>query len=764
MNIFQELRQRRVFQITSAYVVGSWGLLQFLAFLENRMAVSPNLVNLIGLALLFLLPAVVILAWVHGRPGRDTWGRTPKVVVAANIIAALLLIGFMFQGRDLGGVTQTVAVADENGVVAEHVVPKSEYVRRILLFPPDGDTVEDDWARQVSGYLLGIDLFQDAFIDVVAPNVIPSAFAAVGYPDGKDVPRPLQRKLARDGHMRNFLTGKVARQAEGWRLDTELHESESGKLVASRTFTGSDLFTVIDAASRQLRLDLDIPAVHVEGSVDLPVAEITSSDIEAVSEHVQANMAVRVANDWAGAVPHLDAVIERDPEYAQAQFLRFAVLETLGDSAAAAEAIDMAMKNLYRVPERLQFVIKSQYYYSVKQDADKGLAVLQMWTRLHPDDIAALDQLALYSVIRQDLPAATAAYERILEIDPSRMSYLEKLAQLYTQQDDQEAAERCLKRHVEMFPTSPRGYENLSDYYSSIGRFEEARAALDEALLLDPEKESLILSTIDLDLKFGRYEAAETAIDDLTAAATTDRSRLRADSRRLMLENTLARTDRLIATVESFHTSLRAVQNPLQADLVYSMTLPALSIAGRPEESLRRLADIRTNVPAPYDDLIGVGEAWALADLGRTAEARESLDAAVAVVEQFKFETFRATIFLVEGKIHQADGDLDQAIEHYRTAVATSPVSSVDYHRLLIQGLRLAGKTDEADAALADAVATDPAHPMLLLEQAHLAMAHGRTAEARRHLDVVLATWREAHPDHPLVREANDLAGRLGSS
>ena len=38
MNLLQELRQRRVFQITSAYVVGCWGLIQFFTFLENRMA------------------------------------------------------------------------------------------------------------------------------------------------------------------------------------------------------------------------------------------------------------------------------------------------------------------------------------------------------------------------------------------------------------------------------------------------------------------------------------------------------------------------------------------------------------------------------------------------------------------------------------------------------------------------------------------------------------------------------------------------------
>ncbi|MFT5232760.1 MAG: hypothetical protein ACI9UK_000597 [Candidatus Krumholzibacteriia bacterium] len=63
MDLIRELRERRVPQIASAYIVGSWGVLQFFAFLESRMTVS------------------------------------------ANFVAVALLLFFVFNGRDLGAQT-----------------------------------------------------------------------------------------------------------------------------------------------------------------------------------------------------------------------------------------------------------------------------------------------------------------------------------------------------------------------------------------------------------------------------------------------------------------------------------------------------------------------------------------------------------------------------------------------------------------------------------------------------------------------------------
>ncbi|MFH1842091.1 MAG: hypothetical protein ABIF77_02705 [bacterium] len=126
MSFVQELRKRRVPQYTSGYLVLSWGLIQVVAFLEERMLFSPHLVNVISLALVLLLPSVVMMAWCHGRPGPDIWTRSAKWTVPANMLVAAALILVIFQGKDLGAMTATVSVQDENGEVITRVVPKSD--------------------------------------------------------------------------------------------------------------------------------------------------------------------------------------------------------------------------------------------------------------------------------------------------------------------------------------------------------------------------------------------------------------------------------------------------------------------------------------------------------------------------------------------------------------------------------------------------------------------------------------------------------------
>ena len=127
------------------------------------------------------------------------------------------------------------------------------------------------------------------------------------------------------------------------------------------------------------------------------------------------------------------------------------------------------MENVYQLPERTQFTIKAQYYFEEKQDADKAMAILLMWSQIYPNDVNALAQQALFYFIRQDLTNAVKSYEKILEIDPSQVQYLDDIADLYQQLGQHEEAERSLQRYIEIFPTRTDGYENLSDFYSRIG-------------------------------------------------------------------------------------------------------------------------------------------------------------------------------------------------------------------------------------------------------------------------------------------------------
>jgi len=765
MNFFQELRQRRVPQYTSGYIVASWGLIQFLTFLESRMAVSPHLVNVVGIALLLLLPAVITLAWVHGRPGKDTWGRTPKVIVAANLLAAVLMVAFLSSGRDLGAVTQTIAVEDENGAVTERVVPKSEYRRRLLLFYPDHGAGDDDsFSRETMAFMLSLDLSQDDFIDAVMPMTIAGTFRDAGSEDGHGLPQQLKRKIARDAHIDHFMTGSLTRSDGEWQLVSELHESETGKVVARRTNKAADQFALADLVSHQLREDLGIPAAQLNDNPDLPIAEMVSADAEAVASYMQALVAVAHHNDWTGAVPHLELAVERDPDFTLALFLLFAVHQTLGNADAASADIAAAMDNIYRVPERLGFMIKAQYYYSEKQDADKAMAVLKMWSQIYPNDVSAYEQLATHMIIRQDLPGAIAAYEQILAIDPSRVQYLENLADLHRQVGDFDQAEECLKRYVEAYPARADGYENLADFYSLTGRLDEAREALSRAQLLDSGNLSLALGLIDLDIKIGKFDESEQALAALMAESETPRDRLRIYGRQLNLAALQGRPDEVISIIEAFHATRLEIQNPLQANLIYSMILPVVSMAGRPNEALVMLADVESQMPAPYGDLVGAGEAWVYADLGQVEEARTSLARAVAVVESFKFETMRAQIMLIEGMIAEAEGELDAAIAHYRDALDNAIKIMPIFKIRLIQTLRRDGQYDEAMTQLEEALKVNPAHPEYQLELAQLYYEKGSMAKARASLDRALTTWKKAGPEYRPAQEAQRLADQLKAS
>ena len=284
-----------------------------------------------------------------------------------------------------------------------------------------------------------------------------------------------------------------------------------------------------------------------------------------------------------------------------------------------------------------------------------------------------------------------------------------------------------------------------------------------KAQLLEPEDLGLTLSLIDLDIKAGNYRESEQALVDLLTGAGTAKERVRICLRQVNLAVLQGRPDDVIDRLEAFHEAGLESLNPLQANIVYSLMLPVVSMTGRPAEALSRLAEVKTRIPAPYTGLAGVGEAWAYADLGRISEASASLAAAVSVVESFKFETFRPSIALVEGVIAEAAGDLDTAISHFRDAADKAIQVEPVYRLRLARALRLIGEEDEAMAVLEEALKVEPTHPTYQLELAHLHYKRGDLVRAHEHLSVALAAWADAGPEYLPAQEARQLADLLAT-
>ena len=110
-----ELRERRVLPAIGVYVAGSWVLVEILDRLVERYLLSPYLTDIVFWGLFSLIPAVMLMAWTHGKPGKDKATRVEKVGVPINLIATLGLLITVFGGKNLDLAATQVTVSNELG-------------------------------------------------------------------------------------------------------------------------------------------------------------------------------------------------------------------------------------------------------------------------------------------------------------------------------------------------------------------------------------------------------------------------------------------------------------------------------------------------------------------------------------------------------------------------------------------------------------------------------------------------------------------------
>ena len=108
-----ELKERRVLPAVGMYVAGTWVLIEILDRLVERYLLSPYLTDIVFWGLYTLIPAVMIVAWTHGRKGKDEAGRLEKVGVPLNLLITLSVLFTVFGDKDMSVAATQITVANE---------------------------------------------------------------------------------------------------------------------------------------------------------------------------------------------------------------------------------------------------------------------------------------------------------------------------------------------------------------------------------------------------------------------------------------------------------------------------------------------------------------------------------------------------------------------------------------------------------------------------------------------------------------------------
>jgi tetratricopeptide (TPR) repeat protein/tRNA A-37 threonylcarbamoyl transferase component Bud32 len=761
-----ELLRPRVLGVLGGYLALTVAAIAATKWLAGKYLLSSQLPWLVGVALLALLPAVGIVAWYRkGGIHRRSWVRVAGLGIPANVIAAAALLFVLFGKADMGSATTMVSVRNELGDLINRAIPKSEYRRRVALFPVDNQSGDSalDWVQYAVPLAVSVDLGQDPFVRVLSPAEFRDQLEEAGKPEGLDMPLALKRRVASRVFMQYFTAGQITREAGQLVLTIGLYDTERASLVAQRTYQGDDVLGMVDAISVQLRQDLGIPSGAMESAPDLPATELFTASRPAFRAYVDGMTAAALDRRLEDAAARLAVAVGADESFALANLARYGTLTQLGRSAEAEQALGQVMEHSYRLNERTQLQAKLVYYFLVRQDAEKAMAVATMWTELYPEDPDGHMQRAGLLQLRNDLVGVIDEMQQVIALDSNQYDLLRTVGSLYSSRGVYDTAVTYLEAYLEREPENPEGYLDLAGVALTQAAFDRSAELYDRALVLDARNALALKGLGDVAAGSGEFELAAERYDEALAEARTAAQRatiLSAMADVLAVQGRIR--DALRYQQRSFDAQEEAV-GPFQTDQMRVGSAGLYARGGMAKEALDSVRAIEGRLGAAFGSLAALGYLSIALEIDSIPLLEEAIESTEALIVQFGIDAVRPVVLRARARVLESRGQCREALPLYEEAIPLAPTVrgfEIDIGRCL----GVIGRFDDAEGRLRVLTQKWPAIPQANYELAVVAAARGDTAAARAELDRALAIWRNADPGFRPARKAREFAHALGVS
>jgi len=635
-------------------------------------------------------------------------GWRKPVLIGAPLVMIALVGGFMLY-RSI----TTPALTDKDTVVLSSVVNRT------------GDTMFDD----TLGEALALQLRQSPFLTVVAEQQVQATLRLMGRNPSDPITADVGREVCQRAGGKALLGGTIAMLGSAYVVTLNAQDCVDGTVIAEEQVQATSKETVLAALGTAVSTFREKLGESL-GSIqryDAKIEEASTPSLEALKAYSEGLRTRRTSGDF-DSVPFFRRAVELDPEFALAYARLGTVYANLGQNDEARKMTAKAYEFRAKVSEVERLYIEARYYSTVEVDVQKALDAYRVWLAAYPNDYTALANSAL--LLRQ------------------RGEVAESLR-------NQEAATRVA-------PDQPVAWQNLGDSYLSLGRLPEARKALETALALrnnagaraslfalatligdqalaDAQVAAVAGTREELDFMNVQIRAAAFAgkMQRASQLATEWQSRMEAASRRNQVGTSLAGLAIQEALVGLSDRARARMQSAVDDELLQSnalddrMVLAAITEDGATARALmpEALADLRSQ--AAGSPTIGVAERAVRAILA-LAEAKPAEVVQLLEPVTFTPENVDLVSMWTIAKIQLKD---------WPSAMkGLSAMTQDTWQRNL---------------------GTMKAFAMVELARAHAQM--GNRAEARKAYEAFFAFWKDADPDVPLLLQAHEEFGKLGS-
>jgi tetratricopeptide (TPR) repeat protein len=280
-----------------------------------------------------------------------------------------------------------------------------------------GDPVFDATLRQG----LAIQLKQSPFLSLVSEERIHRVLPLMGQPPNAPLTPAIAREICERTSSAAVLEGSIASLGSQYVLGLRAKSCRTGDVLDEQQVQAARKEDVLNALSQvaitfRTRVGESLATVQQHGT---PLAEATTSSLDALKAFSAAARTQIVASDLPGAVPLYKRAIEIDPKFAMAYASLGFTYGLMGEFALSVENTSIAYQLRDRASDRERFYIAATYDLYVTGNLEKAQQTCEAWMRTYPREFDPLSILGafVYPTIGQFDKGAEAG-RKTIELSP----------------------------------------------------------------------------------------------------------------------------------------------------------------------------------------------------------------------------------------------------------------------------------------------------------------------------------------------------------